>query len=546
MTGFTLCRRLNRGISVAWLTMALLLALLLGAPPARAAIDLEVLATRIANSLKLKLTDPSYRTVAISRIKNAGGVLDVDELIDFTNVKIVRMRHLRVIDRSKLQLILNEQKVQLSDFVSAEKYQELGKLMGVDLFIYGSFHQDALVLKGIDVQNSAIAWAEVFPIKNQPKQAAYLSGLGKGVIDSLQKDESRLRKANIRLLSFWDIKTSGQFTPKSVMDYLSVYITNDRRFKVVDRENLKLITEEQQLNQAVYINEKSAKQLGELYGVDAFIYGGIKRRSNGTYLASLKMLNIYNGVIEWADLIEIRPAKLAGMAPAPSMKGKPNNLPSDMAQVPGGAFIMGQGDRGQLNGPTQQVRMKPFFIDITEVSNRDYAKFVKERKHREPVGWSGGQYPSGRSNHPVVGISWEDARQYCRYAGKRLPLEIEWEKAARGTSGQPYPWQGNTFSPGFAITRESGRKATVQVHSAGRDISPYGVKNMAGNVREWVEDLLRPYPGSAAQSSKFKRERVLRGGSWATDQRAALAAFRGSSKENLAWQDVGFRCVKSR
>ncbi|HEX9842960.1 MAG TPA: CsgG/HfaB family protein, partial [bacterium] len=292
---------------------------LLGPPGvARATVDVESLAGRIADSIKDNLADPKFQTVAISRIRQEGASYNVEDLIDFTNVKLVRGRRFKVIDRSKLELILKEQQVQLQDFISTQKYKELGSLTGVDLFIYGTFYRDALVLKGIDVQNSAIVWADFFPITDRVQDAGYLQSLGQGTVASLEKDRDRLKKARIRLVSFWDFDTNNTFSPKSVMDYLSVAITKEGDLRVVDRENIRLITEEQQLNQSVYIDEQSAKRLGELYGVDAFIYGGIKRRPDGSYLASLKMMNIFNGVIEWADLITMQEAPLSA-----ALNGKP-------------------------------------------------------------------------------------------------------------------------------------------------------------------------------------------------------------------------------
>ena len=282
-------KRLFRGIS-----FCLPLLLLLSLPPstARAIVGTEELAERIANSLKSNLTSPKFKTVAISRILSGKTSFNVRELIDFTNIKIVRGRRLQVVDRSKLELILKEQSVQLAEFVSADKYQELGKLMGVDLFIYGTFYKDALVLKGIDVQNSAIVWADMFPLTSNSSDNQLMKALGNELVQSMDKDLTQLKKARIRLLSFWNLETSNELSPRMLMDFLSVAITKSRRFKVVDRENIKLITAEQQLNQSVFIDQKNAKRLGELYGVDAFIYGGIKRRADGSYLASLKMMNI--------------------------------------------------------------------------------------------------------------------------------------------------------------------------------------------------------------------------------------------------------------
>jgi len=526
------------------LLFALALAGLLAASAARtaaAAPDLETLAGQIADSLQ-QIPDKKYQTIAFSRVRQvAGSALDVDTLIDFTNVKIVRGQRLRVVDRSKLQLILKEQSVQLQDFVSAQKYQELGKLLGVDLFLYGTLYRDALVLKAIDVQNSAIAWADSFPIADGA-EAPLLQALSQNTVASLEKDQARLQQSKIRLVSFWGIDTGGLYPAEAVMDQLSVALTQAGLFKVVDRENIQLIVAEQQLNQQAFIDEKNAKRLGELYGVDAFIYGTITRRQDATVLASLKMLSIYNGVIEWADLIKVEEGP-AGPGPAGAPPRGPAPPPG-MAYVPGGAFVMGSNAEPDA-APAHQVAVNAFFIDVAEVSNLDYQRFVIERKYRAPVGWSGNAAPAGTQELPVVGVSWDDAQQYCRFVGKRLPDETEWEKAARGSNGQMFPWVGQSFSPGFAVTRESGKKHSDPVQSAGRDVSTYGVKHLAGNVREWVFPFFQPYPGGSTSNPKFGRERVVRGGSWATDQHAALAWYRGSSNPNLAWQDIGFRCAKT-
>ena len=530
---------LRTGLAAAavWLALA-------GAPEAPRAqssgADIEALADRIAAALG-RLEDPRYKTMAFSRIKQEGSRLNVEELIDFANVKIVRERRLRVVDRSKLELVLREQKVHLSDFVSAQKYQELGKIIGVDLFMYGTIYRDALVLKAIDVQNSAIAWAEVFPLTDQPGQGHVLEQLGDGVVNSLRGDLERLRKAKIRQVSFWDLDTVAGLSREALMDYLSVAITQDGNLLVVDRENLKLIGEEQKLSQAMFIDEASAKRLGELYGVDAFIYGGISRRDQ-TYVASLKMMNIFNGVIEWADLIKVTP----GADGQGQSAGAPGPGAGEMVLVGAGPFTMGSNGGPPEAAPARRINLqKPYRIDRFEVSNAEYARFVKARKHRRPYYWKSDAPPPGEENFPVVGVTWDDARRYCRDAGRRLPTEAEWEKAARGAEGQPFPWPGTGFEPSYTVTRESNRKAPVAVDSATRDVSPYGARFMGGNVREWVLDAFAPYtPSSPRHPAYGKGERVVRGGSWATPHTAARTFARGSSNPNLVWPDVGFRCAE--
>ena len=294
----------------------------------------------------------------------------------------------------------------------------------------------------------------------------------------------------------------------------------------------------------MFIDEGSAKQLGELYGVDAFLYGAVSQRGDGTIIASLKMLNIFNGVIEWADLIKIAPPGSAEPS-ATASRGKGPKPPRGMVLLPEGRFTMGADGKPTNANPRRQEKLRAVFLDITEVTNAQYARFVKERRHRAPVGWAGGTYPRGASSLPVVGVSWSDARRYCRYLRKRLPREAEWEKAARGTDGRAFPWGGQTFKPGIAVTRETGRKGAVSVTKGTRDVSPYGVRHMAGNVREWVEDSYLPYTGNTGGRRGKTRERVVRGGSWATTFKTARTFARGSSNPNLAWQDLGFRCAKT-
>jgi len=516
--------------------------LLLWSGPARGepGVETEALAESIAASLS-HLKGDQYKTAAFSRIRQAGGpALDVNELIDYANVKIVQDRRLRVIDRSKLQLVLQEQKMLLSDVVSAKDYQELGKLLGVDLFIYGTIYADSLVLKAIDVQTSVIIWAQVFPLGKDTPRADLLKDLGRAMIRSMRDNLTRLKEeATIQSISFWSVNSPPPFQVEETVDFLTVAITRDGSFHVVDRENLRLILDEQRLNQASFIDESHAKRLGELYGVDAFIYGGITRKQQGSYIASLKLLNILSGVIEWADLIKV------GANPSTSEKSSAKKSEDNMVEVSGTTFLQGTNGSPVEAQPLHQVRVTPFLIDSTEVSNGEYLNFLKAKKYRMPVGWQNDTYPDGKANLPVVGVSWEDSRNYCRYAHKRLPAESEWEMAARGSKGQTYPWTAESFTPGIAITRESGSKGPVDVNSTTMDSSPFGAVHMAGNVREWVEDLFNPYPGSRATNNKYGRERVVRGGSWATDSRAAATYFRGSSQPNLAWQDVGFRCAKS-
>lgn len=502
------------------------------------AFDTLQLAKLIAVSIS-ELPGRKYGTVAFSRIQGNADPGLVNELIDFTENEIVQRRRFRVIDRSKLQLILREQRFNLSGMVSSDTYKELGKLLGVDLFIYGRFYNDTIVLKAIDVESSALVWADIFQLKDLDADTKLIRSLAVKTNSFIKADLERLKASRINQISFWSIKSD--FNPEKLIDYLSVALTKDGSFEIVDRENLKLILEEQKLNMEDFIDEQKAKRMGELYGVDAFIYGRITQR-RGRHIASLKMLNIYNGVIEWAKTIPLDTETKPSSSTAAKRE---SNIDEDMILIPAGEFIMGSNKNEEISFPAFKVPMRAYYIDKTEVSNKEYAAFVSRFKHRPPKSWPGGKMPPGKENYPVVMVNWKDAKRYCSVNGKRLPKEVEWEKAYRGVNGMTYPWNGDKFYSGYAQTLESGDLGPVPTESSTRDVSPYGVKHLAGNVREWVDSYLRPYPGSPYSSSKVGREKVIRGGSWALPASNAVGWHRDSSHPTYGWKDVGFRCAKS-
>ena len=181
-------------------------------------IDNEVLAGKISNSIHRKI-DQRYSTLAISRVRlfDKKVQLDVNELIDYTNVKIVRGKRFRVTDRSKLKLLLNEQRIQLSEFVSPNDYKELGMLLGVQLFIYGSVYSDALILKAIDVQNSEIVWAETFSLYELQGNYELLNNLSGKLIESISKDTETFKKEKALMKGKTFIKGGALIKGKAVI-----------------------------------------------------------------------------------------------------------------------------------------------------------------------------------------------------------------------------------------------------------------------------------------------------------------------------------------
>jgi len=209
---------------------------------------------------------------------------------------------------------------------------------------------------------------------------------------------------------------------------------------------------------------------------------------------------------------------------------------------------MGNDGGDEDEKPAHAVTLEAFEMDMFEVTNADFAKFVEatgyqtEAEKAGEAGWRA--YAEGKDNHPVVKVSWNDADAYCRWAGKRLPTEAEWEKAARGTEGVIYPW-GNEWDPAKANTKQSGFRGTVAVGSFAEGASPYGVHDMAGNVWEWMADWYQPYPNSTYQSDYFgEKFKVTRGGGWFQEENLVTTSNRSATDPSAANDDLGFRCAR--
>jgi formylglycine-generating enzyme required for sulfatase activity len=230
-----------------------------------------------------------------------------------------------------------------------------------------------------------------------------------------------------------------------------------------------------------------------------------------------------------------------------------------MVLIPAGEFSRGSSEReigevrfdfsgnGSLNRelPKNWVYLDSCYLDRFEVTNRQYKDFIASTGHSPPLMWQNSNYPAGKGDHPVVYVSWLDATTYASWIGKRLPTELEWEKAARGANGYQWPW-GDQFHPHRTNVRESGKGGTMPVGSYLNGANEYGVLDLAGNVWEWVQDRLVPYEEYDGELFFFPKGyyKCIRGGSFKTTGDYARGAFRGAGVVDRIYSDVGFRCAR--
>lgn len=231
--------------------------------------------------------------------------------------------------------------------------------------------------------------------------------------------------------------------------------------------------------------------------------------------------------------------------------GETDALDMQMVLVPAGKFTRGS-TLGEDEKPVRQIYLNGFYMDKYEVTVGQYARYLEATDMEEPPDW-GTMNQMHNQRRPVVNVSWEDAVNYCKWAGKRLPTEAEWEKAARGTDGRIYPW-GNEAPT--RLHANYGRKdwddhlalAPVGSFEAGK--SPYGIYDMAGNAWEWVFDwygldYYKTGPEKNPIGPDKGEEKVVRGGSWLYVSDFLRSAHRFNAQPMNRHFGYGFRCAKT-
>ena len=245
-----------------------------------------------------------------------------------------------------------------------------------------------------------------------------------------------------------------------------------------------------------------------------------------------------------------------------------------MVLIPAGEFLMGSNDGDPDEKPVHTVYVEAFYMDVYEVTNAQYKKFVDANpqwgKDHIPRlyhygnylnHWTGNSYPRGKGDHPVVYVSWYGAMAYAEWAGKRLPTEAEWEKAARGgLVGKKYPW-GDSPPDSSKANYDDNVGDTTPVGSY--PPNGCGLYNMGGNVWEWCLDAYdenfyqnspRRNPIAGADSivnvinnfTNVKNSRVVRGGSWGSGPKSLRVANRSWLGPSYSINSYGFRCARTQ
>ncbi|RMF38339.1 MAG: hypothetical protein D6759_01090 [Chloroflexi bacterium] len=267
------------------------------------------------------------------------------------------------------------------------------------------------------------------------------------------------------------------------------------------------------------------------------------------------------------------PSPTPTITPSPTPSPTPMAARSGMVAVPAGPVWIGS-TMDQINAavafcgsdcrpeqfldenPIHQVYVDSFYIDKFEVTNAQFAYFVSKtgyvtdaERAGDQITWRTFNTPD-RKYYPVIYVSWNDANAFCRWVGKRLPTEAEWEKAARGTDKRVWPW-GDGWNPRALNSSEYGAGQPVAVGSFKAGVSPYGAYDMAGNVWEWVADW---YSAVYYQESPVANPRgpadqgmgkVIRGGSWKVRGYEARVSSRQNASVDGRSDDIGFRCALS-
>ena len=240
-------------------------------------------------------------------------------------------------------------------------------------------------------------------------------------------------------------------------------------------------------------------------------------------------------------------SKTRGLLKLPAMFTGKDGAP--MVLVPAGEFPMGSEQGDDDEQPVHRVVLDSFYLDTFEVTNGQFAKFVAAIQSEPPWGFADQETPVVHADRPVRWVNWLEATGYCLWAGKRLPTEAEWEKAARGTDGRIYPWGNEPPTPVHAVFGlKEGADTVSPIGNRDKGMSPYGVHDLAGNLYEWVADwydeaVYTPLPTVNPRGPTEGTTKVQRGGSYINSPYRLRSSFRTKGDPTEHDPNVGFRCA---
>jgi formylglycine-generating enzyme required for sulfatase activity len=339
----------------------------------------------------------------------------------------------------------------------------------------------------------------------------------------LAKGAAASRMQRVAVEPFTDLEGKVSQLGRVLADELTIELTADHSVQVIDQRQLVAYLEKRSAVLLSGFSRQELSKVGKELDLDGVVAGSAVESANQIRL-TVKLISVKSGhlvaaaktTLPKADFLAALaepaitpspPLERPDPAPTPSAQTQP---PEGMILVPAGSFLYGEGDQERT------LTLPAFWIDVFEVTNGRYGEF-RER-----------EYKLIESHRPVTNVSWSQARQFCRFYGKRLPTEQEWEKAARGEDGRQYPW-GNAYDPAL-VNSEGRHRGPTDVGKFEDGRSPYGLYDMAGNVMEWTD-------------SGDDQIKVYRGGSWASPPSDVRTAIRGSIAPAYRLPDLGFRCA---
>jgi formylglycine-generating enzyme required for sulfatase activity len=316
-----------------------------------------------------------------------------------------------------------------------------------------------------------------------------------------------------------------------------------RRITLVEREQLGALLEEVSFQQSGITKAQGTAEIGLGDNLQCLLFGRVARVAVGRYRLALRVVDVATGRVLGVEETELvskgqnfetqvhattRRLVLIAMA----------QMPTDDVQIPAGVFNMGATTYPE-EGPVHEVHLSAFRIDRTEVSQAAWFAWLE----------ASGKAPAlpAEPGLPATRVTWSEAVDYCRWAGKRLPTEAEWERAARGASGHIFPWGSARPS---TQTARFANSAPTDVASLSPGASQEGAFHLAGNVAEWVSDWYDPtYYGRSVDSDPAGPDvgdfRVIRGGGFSSPADELRSSARGFHNALRGASHIGFRCAAS-